>query len=178
MNKRDFLEVAIKMMGLYTLFSFIGSIIIAGAAMSSSDKFLENKTLYVLSCCLALVLYLVLALAFLWRGRRIAEMLTRNSEIDPSGERSALPPYARLCFWVRILGLYFFVAVVSDLVAAMAQAGVTIRSVFWWSTLVGETLQLALSVIFIFRSERVSEFVERHAEPSAGGNAASRRASA
>ena len=173
MSKRDVLEVAIKLVGLYALFSFLGSVALVGGVISSADKqFVGSKTMYVSFTCLAAILYLIFAVAFLWRGRRIAELLTRDSEIGPAGERAALPPYAHLSFWVRILGLYFFVAVSSELVSAIAQAGITVRSGFWWSRLVGESLQLALSVVFIFRSGRVSQFVERHAEPSDGANAA------
>ena len=173
MNKRDVLEVAVKMMGLYSLFSFLGSIAAVGGVIATADnKFIESKTVYVSFACIGAFLYLVFAVAFLWRGRRIAEMLTQDSEIVRTGERAALPPYARLCFWVRILGLYFFVAVISRLVSAIAQAGYTVRSPFWWSRLVGEALELGLAVLFIFRSERVSQFVERHAEPCDGANAA------
>jgi hypothetical protein len=172
MNKRDVLEVAVKIMGLYALCSFFGSIVFVGGALSSAgSKFIENRTVYVLFSCLATVLYLVFAVAFLSRGRRIAEILTRDSDAAHPGERAVLPPHAHLYFWIRILGLYFFVAVSSELVSAIAQAGVTIRSAFWWTRLVGETLQLGLSLAFIFRSGRVARFVEEHAEPITEANA-------
>ena len=106
MTKRDILEVAIKIMGLYLVLSFLGSIAIVGGAIATADNtFIGSKTVYVLFTCLASFLYLVFAVAFLCRGRRIAEMLTRDSAIAPTGGRSALPPYAHLSFWVRILGL-------------------------------------------------------------------------
>jgi len=177
MNKRDILEVAIKIMGLYLVLSLLGSIAIVGGAISTADnQLIKNKTVYVGFTCLAALSYFIFAVAFLCRGRRIAEMLTRDSEIGPDSERPLLPPYARLSFWVRILGLYFFVSVSSRLVSAIAQAGYTIRSGFWWSRIIGEAFELALAIIFVLKSERVSQFVERHAEPIDGGNAIPPRA--
>jgi hypothetical protein len=179
MNKRDILEVAIKIIGLYLVLLFVGSMSTVGGAISTADnQFIENKTVLVGLTCLAALLYFIFAVAFLCRGRRIAEMLTQDSEIGPASERPLLPPYARLSFWVRLLGLYFFVSVSSRLVSAIAQAGYTIRSGFWWSRIIGEAFELILAIIFVLKSERVSQFVERHAEPIAGGNAALPRASA
>lgn len=173
MSKRDVLEVAVKLVGLYALFAFLQSITMLAGVIASADKqFVGSKTVFVSFICLASILYLVFAVAFLWRGRRIAELLTRDSEMSATGQRAVLPPYAPLGFWVRILGLYFFVGGVSELVSAIAEAGITERSPFWWSRLAGHVVQLAVSLAFIFRSERVSQFVERHAEPSDGANAA------
>jgi hypothetical protein len=167
MSKRDVLEVAIKIMGLVSLFLFLGSIaVVAGAIAAADNKFFESKTVYVTLLCIGSFLYLFFAGAFLWQGKRIAEMLTRDSEIADTGERATLPPYARLSFWVRILGLYFFVAVISRLISTLAQAGVTVRSPFWWGMLVGEATEFAIAVVFIFRSEQVSRFVGSHGEQS------------
>jgi hypothetical protein len=165
MSKRDVLEVAVKLVGLYAVFAFLQSIAwLAGIIASEDKQFVGSKTMYVSLACLAAVLYLVFAVAFLWRGRRIAEFLTQDSESSGIGERPAMPACARLGFWVRVLGLYFFVGGISEVVSAIAQAGITVRSPFGWSQVAGHVVQLAVSVVFIFRSERVSQFVERYAE--------------
>jgi O-antigen/teichoic acid export membrane protein len=172
MNKRDLLEVSVKVMGLYCLFSLLGSIIALGVGLSSADsKFVQNKTLYASSLCLATLLYLVFAIAFVRGGKCIAEMMTRDSDGDHAEERGALPPHAHLYFWVRILGLYFFVSIVGHLVSDLAQAGMSMRSIFWWSRLLGEILQIGFSLAFIFKSQAIAKFVEGVAEPITGAKA-------
>src|SRR5882724_4513283 len=172
MNKRDVLEVAVKIVGLYCLFSFLGSIMMVGIAFASADsKYIENKVIYISFSCLASFLYVLFAVLFLRGGKRIAEMLTRDSDVGHAGERAALPPHAHLQFWIKILGLYFFVSVVGHLVSDVANAGVTIRNSFWWSKLAGEIVQTGLSLAFIFKSTFVARLVERHVEPMTGVNA-------
>jgi len=178
MSKRDVLEVAIKIMGLYSLLAFFGSIPAMGGAIATADNSLiQNKSVYVWFTCIGASLYFVFAVAFLWRARRIAEMLTRDSEIGRAGERTELPSYSRLDFWVKILGLYFLVGVSSRLFSDVAHAGYTVLSGFWWSKVLGEAFEVCLAVILVFKSKQVSHFIERHAEPSTGGNAAPPRAS-
>jgi hypothetical protein len=173
MSKRDLLEVSIKVMGLYCLFSFLGSIIALGASLSSGldSKFIENKMTFVSFLCLATLLYLGLAIVFVRWGRRIAEMLTQDSDTDHTAERTALPPHAHLYFWIRILGLYFFVFVIGHLVSDIAQAGIAMRSTFWWSRFLGEILQIGLSLVFIFQSQPIAKFVEGVSKPTTGMNA-------
>jgi hypothetical protein len=172
MNKRDVLEVAVKIMGLYCLLSFLGSVMMVGLALASADsKFIENKVIYISFSCLASILYVLFTVLFLRGGKRIAEMLTRDSDAGHAGERAALPPHAQLHFWIKILGLYFFVSVIGHLVSDVANAGTTIRNSFWWSRLAGEILQIGLSLVFIFKSTCVARLVERHAEPVTGASA-------
>jgi hypothetical protein len=172
MNKRDLLEVSIKVMGLYCLLSFLGSTITLGAGLSSTDsKFIENKVIFVSFLCLATVLYLVLAIVFIRWGRSIAEMLTQDSDVDHNVGRTPLPPHAYLSFWIRILGFYFFVFVIGHLVSDIAQAGIAIRSILWQSRFLGEALQIGLSLAFIFQSQPIANFVEGVSKPTTGMNA-------
>jgi hypothetical protein len=166
MSKRDLLEVAIKVMGLYCLFSFLGSIVALGAGLSSVDsKFIENKTVFVSFLSLACSLYLAFAIVFVCWGKSIAEILTQDSTVNRPAEQGPLPPHAHFYFWIRILGLYFFVSVVGQLVSDVTHAALTVRSMFWWSRLLGETIQIGLSLAFIFQSQRVAKFVEGDGKP-------------
>jgi hypothetical protein len=172
-SKRDLLEVAVKVMGLYCLFSFLGSIIALGKSLSSAldSKFIENKTIFVSFLCLATLLYLGLAIVFVRWGKPIAEMLTQDSDADHTAKQMALPPHAHLYFWVRILGLYLFVFVIGHLVSDIAQAGIAMRGAFWWSRFSGEILQIGLSLAFVFQSQRIANFIEGVSKPITGVSA-------
>ena len=174
MNKRDVLEVAVKMLGLYCLLSFISSIGVVGVAVSSPNpKIVENKPVYVGFTCLVTFLYLVFTILLLGRGRWIAERLIQDSITDRPEERSALPPHARLDFWVRILGLYFFLFFVGRLVTIIAEAGFTaVRGIFWWSRIVGNGVELCLALVFVLRNDYVASLVEK-LSPRVGGTSPS-----
>ena len=103
MNKRDVLEVALKIIGIYYLFAVIGeSLSIFFFIVSASHN--QNKFVYPLVS--SVFFSLVLTVVFLWKGKRIAELLTQDS--SHAEVQSALTPHAHLYFWVKILGLYFF----------------------------------------------------------------------
>jgi flagellar biosynthesis protein FlhB len=162
MTKRDVMEIAIKVMGLAFLFFFFQSIPVVGAAFLSKEaKYIANKTVYILFSCLATLLYLGFALLFLRAGRRIAEMLMSESGKDSSPNREPLAPHAHLHFWVRILGLFFFVSGVGSLVSDFLQAALTVQNTFWWTRIMGHVIQLALALVFIFRTKVVTQWVEK-----------------
>jgi hypothetical protein len=162
MTKRDVMEIAIKVMGLAFLFLFSQSILVAGAAFLSRDaRSIGNKTVLILFSCLATLLYLSFALLFLRAGRRIAEVLMSESGKDPIQNREPLAPHAHLPFWVRILGLYFFVSGAVSLVSDFLQAALTVQNTFLWTRLIGHVIQLALALVFILRTKVVTQLVER-----------------
>jgi hypothetical protein len=161
MIKRNVTEIAIKVMGLVFLFFFFETIPLVGAAISSDAKYMANKTVYVLFCCLTTLLYLLFALLFLCAGRRIAEMLMNESDKDSIQNRETLAPQAHLHFWVRILGLYFFVSAAGSLASDISLAAVTIHTTFWWTRLIGHVFQLALALVFIFRDRFVAQLIEK-----------------
>ncbi|MGD1018570.1 MAG: hypothetical protein ABSA12_04550 [Verrucomicrobiia bacterium] len=162
MAKRDVMEIAIKVMGLALLFFFLQTISLAGAAISSGGaKYIANRTAYILFSCLTTLLYLGFALLFLCKGRRIAEMLMSESGNDPIQNRESLAPHAQLLFWVRILGLYFFVSGIVSLVSDFLSAAFTVYNTFWWTRIIGHVIQLALALGFIFRTKRVAQLVEK-----------------
>ena len=170
MNKRDALEVGIKILGLYSLLSVFGSIHVIISAYTAESKLIENRPVYVLFSLLVLFLYLAFAIILLWRGKLIAEKLTGPSTSSVAGEQPALPTHAKLEFWVRVLGVYFFLSSIGQLVATMAEAGITIRNAFWWSRLVGEAFKLGVSLAFVFKGDYVANLIGRHYPLTSGTN--------
>lgn len=170
MTKRDVMEIAIKVLGLAFLFFFLQSVPLVGAAFSSVDsKFITNKTVFVLFYCLVPLLYLVFALLFLCAGRRIAELLMSEPGKESTQNRETLPPHAHLHFWVRILGLYFFVSGAGALVSEVSRAALSIHYALWWTRLVGHVFQLAVALVFIFRDKYVAQLIEKGSEQIATG---------
>jgi hypothetical protein len=171
MNKRDVLEIAIKLMGLYLLFTFLGSIFAIGIALSSAQVGqIHNKPMYISFACLEIVVRLAFALILLYKGNRIAETLAGGPAVPSPQQRTSPSSHVHLSLWVRILGLYFVLSVIPHLVWDMAEVVGVVTVPYWSTRILSETLQLALSLICVLRNESVATFIEKYTKPVTGAN--------
>jgi len=166
MNKRDVLEIAIKLMGLYLLLTFLGSIFTLGIALSSAQSSqIHNKPMFISFACLEIVLRLSFALILLYAGNRIADTLAGESAVPGPQQRTPPSSHAHLSLWVRILGLYFVLSIIPHLVWDVAEVVGIVTAPNWSTRILSETLQLALSLICVLRNESVATFIEKHTKP-------------
>jgi hypothetical protein len=167
MNKRDVLEIAIKLMGLYMLFMLLGSILTLGVALSSAQSGqIHNKPMYVAVACLEIVLRLTLAMVLLYKGNRIAETLAGESAVPSPQQRTTPSSHVHLSLWVRILGLYFALSVIPHLVWDAAEALGVVTVPFWSTRILSEASQLVLSLICVLRNESVATLIEKYSKPA------------
>ncbi|MGD0059127.1 MAG: hypothetical protein ABSD58_06890 [Verrucomicrobiia bacterium] len=166
MNKRDVLEIAIKLMGLYLLFTFLGGIFTLGIALSSAQVGqIHNKPMYISFACLEILLRLTFALVLLYKGDLIAQ--TFGGSAVPSPQQRTVPsPHVHLSLWVRILGLYFVLSIIPHLVWDVAEVVGVVTAPNWSTRILSEAVQLALSLICILRNESVATFIEKHTKPA------------
>lgn len=171
MNKRDVLEIAIKLMGLYLLFTFLSSIFAIGIALSSAQgNHTQSKSMFIAVGCLEIVLRLAFALALLFKGNRIAETLTGESELPSPQQRTPLSSHVHLALWVRILGLYFALLVIPHIVWDIAEVVGVVTAPNWSTRILAEASQLALSLICVLRNESVATFIEKYTKPVTATN--------
>jgi hypothetical protein len=167
MNKRDVLEIAIKLMGLYLLLTFLGSIFTIGITLSSAQVGqIHNKPMYITFACLEILLRLAFALILLYKGNRIAETLADGSAVPNPQQRTAPSSHVHLALWVRILGLYFALSVIPHLVWDLAEAVGVVTVPYWSTRILSETSQLVLSLICVLRNESVATFIEKYSKPA------------
>jgi len=188
MTKRDAVEVAVKIIGLYSLFTFAINIVgqaniictAFGLLAVGHEQIMANPALYIVLCCLSPLVQLVFALVFLRGGRRIAEMLVKEQARDSETQTIAGSSQSYFPSWIRILGLYFFVSAIVQLAGRIGQVAALARDANWQYHIhvVAPILQLVFSVVLIFKARNVADLIGGTAEPSAGGNAAPPRASA
>jgi hypothetical protein len=166
MHKRDVLEIAVKLMGLYSLLTFLGSIFsVVAVLLSTQLNSMRNKSLYVALLCGEAVLRLVFAAMLIRYGDRIAEMLAGSPTAARAPESTPLSAHARMSLWIRVLGLYFFLSVAPHVVWDIAEVVGAVQSPNWSTRTLAETLQLALSLLCIVRNESVAAFIEKHSKP-------------
>jgi hypothetical protein len=167
MNKRDVLEIAIKLMGLYLLFTFLSSVFALGIGLSSAQlSHIPNKSMYIAAACLDVLVRLSFALILLYKGNRIAEALAGGSAVPSPQPRTPPSSHVHLSLWVRILGLYFVLVIIPHIVYDIAEVVGVVTAPNWSTRILSEAVQLALALICVLRNESVATFIEKYTKPA------------
>ena len=166
MTKQNGLEIVIKVFGLYCLIQFIRSTpAVASAIALDQTGFVSNRALYASLMCLYPLLHLVLSYIFLRKSQMVMKLFeSNNSEsILPSNDSNQLQPiYTKLSFWITIIGLYYFVSSVSVVVSRLGTIAINLGEGMYLAhdPLLPQAFIFILSIIFIFRSERVASYIK------------------
>jgi hypothetical protein len=165
MTKRDAIEIGTKLFGLYCLMTAI--ITIPVALMAFSTKHPWPLTSIILSCTIP-ILYFVLAMLFLSKGSMIVSLLTGESPAEVPLETREAHGDSLLSLWVVIIGLYYFVSSSTSVISQVIWVFLAFRDSYsvspdsyHVSRLVAQILTLGMSLIFIFKSGRVVELINR-----------------
>ena len=167
MSKRKLMEVVSVAFGFYCLIWFIKSIPSVGMAFVMKESgFITSQIQYALLLSIFPILNLVLAYLFLCKTHFIVTLFTLG-EIEPinheekTGETQYV--YTDLSFWIKIMGLYYLVSSASIFISRLGT--IAIRLSEGWSLaydpLLPQAFILIFSLIFIFRSKRVEDFIRR-----------------
>ena len=161
MSKQDIFEIAVKLFGIYCFVEFLGSLPLVGIAFSTDQSLLApNVTLQRLSFCSIAFLHLMASLLLLFKGKAIAHMLAGVKPGTFQGKEEAVPPYARLSFWIILIGIFYFVSSAAKLVFQGMQYSATYSGVYWWSETFSQAVIFALAVVFIIGSKGVENFIQ------------------
>lgn len=169
MTKRDMMDVVLKLFGVYFFVTFVKTIpmtLIQFTVELPSDVF-PNPSAYLILNFLHSLFPLVFAYFFLFRSQAIAAVLVKEDapRQDAAGRQ---PAYAQLRVWIIMIGLYYFVSSAGDLLNHVVK-------LFRWGRhyAPGHVIQFAsrdlipsiviflLSLIFIFSSKWIEDFIKR-----------------
>jgi len=169
MTKEQILDIALKVFGIYCVVETLKFVFFVGPLfIRQSDKFWEHytsKLWYLASQIPYFLLHLILAYIFLFRTKWLISLLGGKdygtSEViafQPSG----LSTYS---FWIKILGLYYFVSSAAAIVAHALELVVKDSGSFhvYWSggSFLTNVITLLLALLLIFKTERVEDFITR-----------------
>ncbi|MDA3800386.1 MAG: hypothetical protein PF692_15080 [Kiritimatiellae bacterium] len=170
MTKRDLLEVVIKILGVYCFILFVRFLpnLPMFFVTTGMDDYITNNTLYVLLTCLYPLINLALSYVFVIKTEMVLNVLRISGEQNETVDRHETPAYGRLSFWIRIIGLYYFVSSatkVASLIPALA-LDFTRTSTSVYHSLSGikmwpQLIILALSLFFIFKNNKVEYIITR-----------------
>ncbi len=166
MTKQNVLEIVLKTFGLYCLMQFIRSTpAVASAIALDQPGFVSNRALYASLMCLYPLLHLFLAYIFLKKSQLVMKLFGSidAKSIHPSNDSNQLQPiYAKLSFWITIIGLYYFISSASVVVSRLGTIAINLGEGMYLAhdPLLPQAFIFILSIIFIFRSQRVASYIK------------------
>ncbi len=169
MTKEHILDIALKVFGIYCIVETLKFVFFVGPLfIRQSDKFWEHytsKLWYLISQIPYFLLHLILAYIFLFRTKWLITLLGGKdygtSEViasQPSG-------WSTYSFWIKILGLYYFVSSAAAIAASALELVVRNSGIFHirWSggSFLTDVFILLLSLFFIFKTEKVEDLITK-----------------
>jgi len=104
-------------------------------------------------------------LVLLSKGKAIAKLIVKE-DTEPVILPDPQPTYARLSGWIMVTGLFYFVSSSAGVARGLISlVGTTEHGFFWsnpfWLQSAHHVASLALSLVFVFKSEWIEELVCR-----------------
>lgn len=166
MKKRDVYEIALRILGMYILlqsvYSGVSALVIIGSDWGRLGGPTAQSTPIFVAQTSSAGVYFWLGLALVVGAPRIASLLAKGEPETEQEEVRERGPQ-RLAFWITLLGLYFAIRsaanVLSQVILLFVRTDLPVQ--FYGPGFVSDALLLALSVLFIFRSEKVEDFIDR-----------------
>ncbi|MFO7870569.1 MAG: hypothetical protein R6V03_03955 [Kiritimatiellia bacterium] len=165
MTKRDTFDLVIKAFGIWLMAMFVRTIPMTVIQFTvDTSEFIANRPAYLALNVTHSLLYFLVASLFLLKGHTIASLLVRTNPQEANAGAEE-PAYARLWFWITIIGLYHFLS------SASALFGQLLRLTFDYSEYTTISLSsrdlwpsvfmLSFSLVFIFKSKAIESFILR-----------------
>jgi len=170
MTKRGLVEIGIKFFGVYCFILFVRFLPSLPMAFVTTgmDEFISSKTLYVLLVCLYPLLNLAFSYVFIMKTEMVLNVLKLSIQQDETVDSHEVPAFGKLSFWIRIIGLYYFVSSAANVASLIPRLAIDLNrsstpvhvslygSKFW-----PQLITLALSLFFIFKNQNVEKIITR-----------------
>ena len=167
MLKRDIFEIIAKAFGLYCIVQLIRSTpAVFGAIVVNQPELITNKPLYIFSMLLYPLVFLVLSLIFILKSEWITKIFfpESSSTIDREDQsKNERPAYGKLSFWIIIIGFYYLLSSAASFLSGLPTVFVRLKE-GWFFThdpFLPQTLILIMSLVCIFKSERIEEIMKK-----------------
>jgi hypothetical protein len=164
-NKRQVLDIVFIVFGLYFFMSLVGSLAsLTFSVFMEESEYMSKGSIILMTGVHCTVLLLLTGLFLFKRKLLLAFFAPHTDEID--GRSTGQEPcYARLAFWIQILGLYYFIASVSKAIGQLAIVVSTktryVSSHLWWNQMGPHLVAVVIAALFIWKSEAIAHFITR-----------------
>ena len=169
MTKGHILDIALKVFGIYCVIETIKFFFAFGPLfIAKSDKYWEfytSKVGFLISQIPYPLLHLFLSYMFLFRTQWLIRLVL-GKEYDTSlFTDSQTLQWKTYSFWIKILGLYYFVSSAASIAAHALDLVVKDSGSFhvYWAggSFLTNVITLLLALVFIFKTEKVESLITK-----------------
>ena len=169
MTKEYIFDIALKIFGIYCVVATIRFFLALGPLFISKSemfwKFYTSKTGYLISQIPYPLVHLILAFIFLFR----TQWLIRLVDVEDSGTSEVIDAqssgWVSYSFWIKILGLYYFVSSAAAIAASAVELVVRSSGFFHIyrsrGSFLTDVLILLLSLFLIFKTKKVEKLIAK-----------------
>ncbi len=169
MTKEHILDIALKLFGIYCVVATIKFFFALGPLfIGRSEKFWEfytSKAGFVISQIPYPLLHLFLAYIFLFRTQWLIRLVSGKNYDALLPKDSHSSEWQTYSFWIKILGLYYFVRSAAGIAASAVELVFRDSELFHirWSSgsFLTDVFILFLSLFLIFRSGKVEALITK-----------------
>lgn len=163
MNKRQVLDIVFIIFGFYILMSFLTYLPFLIFMQGNSLISISRKVPYILMMGLYVLIFLALSVIFLFKREKLINMLIGKSEQHEPQQSETLPCYARLAFWIQIIGLYYLISsgtkAIGQLAIIVSINMQPISARIWWTQTAPQIVAAIVAVLLIWKSEPIANFI-------------------
>ena len=179
MNKKEILHIVFIAFGIYFLMTFLFSLSALGFAMSMEENEYISKGSQIFWTSINCILLFILTYIFLVRNHFLIGLFASKITIEDSSNNEQELIIYRMSFWVKIIGLYYFISsssnVLAQLPSILSSTGEGMADLFWWNQTGSHLIALVISISFILKSESIEKLIKKinkkDAQPSASPDA-------
>jgi len=165
MNKRDILHIVFIAFGIYFLMSFLFALSSIGFAISMKETEYISKGSQIFWTSLNSIFLFILTYIFLVRNRFLVGLLISKDNTDDSCVNETESTIGRLSFWIKIMGLYYFVSSSSKVLAQfpsiLSSTSEFMSDSFWWNQTGSHLIALLISILLVLKSDMIEKLINQ-----------------
>jgi hypothetical protein len=158
MNKRDILEIGIKLLGVYCLILSISTLPVAALYITNAIKGSETlRTILIILSSLQPIIFFCLGFILILRADSIINRIVNDS--TPSSQVSE--KIMDVVVWIRLIGLYLVAASIGGLLDNIALTVISRgQSLYDLLRISSHVVTIFIGLYFIFKGDKVATFIE------------------
>jgi len=165
MNKKNILQIVFIAFGIYFLMNFLFSLSALGLTMSMKETEYISKGSQIFWTAINNILLFLLAYIFLVRNRFLVELFASKMAAEDNSAKEPELAVCRMSFWIKIIGLYYFVSssskILAQLPAILSGTYEYTADLFWWNQTGSHLIALVISILLIFKSEKIETLINQ-----------------